>query len=101
MELEANLLGLLCGFVHVSTLLMNDPCQTLQFINMDKYTILECEPVHDLKGHIHNFFIEVEEHFDTCVKTECMAIIAHFMKKKTSLRLKTCSNSNPSVFIKA
>ena len=31
-ELEANLLGLLCGFVHVPTLLMNDPCQTIQSI---------------------------------------------------------------------
>ncbi|KAL5509921.1 hypothetical protein EMCRGX_G005368 [Ephydatia muelleri] len=69
-ELEANLLGLLSGFVRVPTLLLKDPCQTLQSINMDKYTILECEPLHDLKGHIHNLFVEVEEHFDTCVKTD-------------------------------
>ena len=95
-ELEANLLGLLSGFVRVPTLLLKDPCQTLQSINMDKYTILECEPLHDLKGHIHNLFVEVEEHFDTCVKTECVTIIAHFMKKETK---RACDYRHAAILI--
>ena len=53
-ELEADLQGILRGFVRVPTLLMTNPQQHLKELHLEKYYILECEPLHDIKGHIHN-----------------------------------------------
>ena len=82
-ELEANLQGLLRGFVRVPTLLMNNPCQSLQSLHLERYTILECEPMHDLKGHIHNLLTEVTSYLDPSIKPQCEAIIAQVMTKET------------------
>ena len=65
------------------TLMMNNPCQSLQSLYLERYTISECEPTHDLKGHIHNLLTEITAHLDPCMKPECEAIIEQMMKKET------------------
>ena len=47
---ETDILG---GIQCVPTLLLN-PTQALSQLSIDEYTILDCEPLHDLKGHFCN-----------------------------------------------
>lgn len=36
----------------VPTLLLDNPTQLLSDLNLQHYTLLDCEPLHDLKGHL-------------------------------------------------
>ena len=49
----------LCGAQRVPTILINSPSQSLSEINLDGYTVLDCEPLHDLKGHLINLLPEI------------------------------------------
>ena len=42
------------GAQRVPTLLTLNPPQTLQSLNLHEYEILDCEPLHDFKGHAFN-----------------------------------------------
>ena len=44
------------GVQRVPSLLLNSPMENIRTLNLEKYTILECEPLHDLKGHLSNVF---------------------------------------------
>ena len=74
-EMAAKLQGILRGFLRVPSLLMYNPTQSLQDYNLHKYTVLDCEPLHDLKGHLHNIFIEVEAHLQSEVASACKDIL--------------------------
>ena len=53
-QMEDILKGLLMGVQHVPTLpLLNHSC-LLKDLNLQDYSILDCEPLHDLKGHLIN-----------------------------------------------
>lgn len=49
----------LCGAQRVPSLLLMNPTQSLMTSNLKEYTVLDCEPLHDLKGHIQNVFDEL------------------------------------------
>lgn len=38
------------------SLLLLNPTQSLSEINLEHYTVLDCEPLHDIKGPIQNVF---------------------------------------------
>ena len=44
------------GVQRVPSLLLNSPMENIRTLNLENYTILECEPLHDLKGHLSNVF---------------------------------------------
>lgn len=81
-EMAAKLQGILRGFLRVPSLLMYNPTQSLQDYNLHKYTVLDCEPLHDLKGHLHNIFIEVEAHLQSEVASACKDILNQVLKKE-------------------
>lgn len=58
-ELTKSLKSLLCGIQRVPSLLLLNPTQNLADTNLRDYTVLDCEPLHDLKGHIQNLIDEV------------------------------------------
>ena len=47
------------GAQRVPTLLTLNPPQTLQSLNQQEYEILDCEPLHDFKGHAFNLLTEI------------------------------------------
>ena len=44
------------GVQRVPSLLLNSPVENIRTLNLENYTILECEPLHNLKGHLSNVF---------------------------------------------
>ena len=58
-ELEHNLKVILKGVQHVPTLLLLEPTASLTTLNLEKYTVLDCEPLHDVKGHFINLTKEL------------------------------------------
>ena len=43
----------------VPTMLLLNPQQSLSQLNLHNYTILDCEPLHDIKGHFLNLFSQL------------------------------------------
>ena len=60
-EHQQELTHILKGVQRVATLLISYPSQPLANINLQHYmyTILDCEPLHTLKGHLRNMFDEL------------------------------------------
>lgn len=50
---------ILRGVQRVPTLLLSDPTQPLSNLNLHNYTVLDCEPLHDLKGHFNHLSEEL------------------------------------------
>ena len=55
-QLEREFDELRKGTSNVPALLQKSPQATLESLNLEKYEIFLTEPLHDLKGHIHNIF---------------------------------------------
>lgn len=51
-DLEGVLKEMLTGVQHVPTLMLLNPTGALSDLNPDEYTVLDCEPLHDVKGHL-------------------------------------------------
>ena len=47
--------------VRVPSLLLTNPSQSLHELNLQNYTILDGEPLHDVKGHLSNLFDELPQ----------------------------------------
>ena len=58
-ELEDTLKQILKEVQHVLTLLLLNPMGARSDLNLDQYTVLDCEPLHDLKGHLINLCKEL------------------------------------------
>ncbi len=58
-ELEGNLKSILKGVQHVPTLLLLNPTASLSDLNLEQYTIIDSEPLHDLKGHLIHLTKEI------------------------------------------
>ena len=58
-ELQDDLTSILSGATRIPTLLINDPTQPLSSLHLEDYTVLDCEPLHALKGHLANLFEEL------------------------------------------
>lgn len=51
------------------------PTKKLSEINLEHYTILDCEPLHDLKGHIQNVLDELPGKLEKTLAVEVKALI--------------------------
>ena len=58
-DLQKELSRVLKGVERVPTLLLDTPEVQLRDINLHWYCILDCEPLHDIKGHLMNLFTEL------------------------------------------
>ena len=70
------LTNILRGIQHVSTLLLLNPIQPLSQVHLDNYTILNCEPLHHLKGHFRNLIQELPFLLKGDNRTACEEVIA-------------------------
>ena len=70
-HLTYQLNSILQGAQRVPTLLTLNPTQTLDTLNLSRYEILDCEPLHDLKGHLYNLLPEIPHLFESPLKSEC------------------------------
>lgn len=55
-DTKQKLVEALKGVQRVPSLLIHTPTQSIETLNLQNYTILECEPLHDIKGHLSNIF---------------------------------------------
>ncbi len=62
-ELEEVLAETLKGAQRVPSLLVTNPCQSLEELNLSKYAVVDCEPLHDLKGHLQHLLSELPHIF--------------------------------------
>ena len=74
-ELQEQLSEVLKGAQRVPTLLLQNPQQALSDLNLQDYTVLECEPLHDLKGHLKNLFEILPEILDKETKVELSEVL--------------------------
>ena len=84
-QLQSELTELLQGAQRVPTLLTQNPTASLTSLNLQNYEILDCEPLHDLKGHYYNLLPELVALLPSPVQQECKAILdSTLVKDKTS-----------------
>ena len=74
-QLSQILVDMLKGVQRVPSLLLLNPSQPVSHLNLQLYTILDSEPLHDLKGHILNLFSELPYILPESVKGDCEARI--------------------------
>lgn len=58
-ELQKDLKHILKGVNRVPSLLLLNPQQSLQDLHLTNYSIVNCEPLHDVKGHLANLLEEL------------------------------------------
>ena len=58
-DLKKELARVLKGVQRVPTLLLNNPAVSLDEMQLQRSSILDCEPLHDIKGHLANVFTEI------------------------------------------
>jgi len=80
-DLNNTLRGILRGAQRVPSLLAN-PTLSLEAVNLQLYTILDSEPLHDLKGHLINLFTELPFILSGNVKETCQRIIQCNLNKE-------------------
>ena len=61
--------------VRVPSLLLQNPTQALEEISLKDYTIMDCEPLHDLKGHLSNLFEELPKLLDATLAQDVSAVL--------------------------
>ena len=74
-DLRETLTTILGGVQRVPTLLLLNPTQALSQLNIDEYTILDCEPLRDLKDHFRNPLQELPFLLKEDDRTACESII--------------------------
>ena len=57
------------------SLLILNPEQALSSLNLEQYTVLDCEPIHDIKGHLANLFEELPYILAAEVRKKCEALL--------------------------
>lgn len=58
-DLQKELTRVLKGIQRVPTLLLDNPAISLAEMQVQRYSVLDCEPLHNLKGHLANLFTEI------------------------------------------
>ena len=91
-ELKAILVDILKGVQRVPSLMLLDPSQPISHLNLEEYTILDSEPLHDLKGHLLNLFSELSYILPESIKDECQTRInlCTSKEKTTGADLRCC-----------
>ena len=81
-ELQEQLSEVLKGAQRVPTLLLQNPQQAPSEINLQHYSVLECEPLHDLKGHLKNLFEILPEILDKKISLEVSEVLELDLSKE-------------------
>ena len=74
-QLVAKLKSILEGVQRVTSLLLSCPTSELKQFNLQRYLILPCEPLHDLKGHLNNLLLNVPTLLTGELKTNVQDLI--------------------------
>ena len=88
-DLQQKLDYTLCGVQRVPTMLLLDPTQSLSHLHLEDYTVLDSEPLHDLKGHFMHLFAELPYQFTGERKT-CEEILAAHKDTMTGAKCRVC-----------
>ena len=83
-QLLLTLTNILQGAQRVPTLLTLYPTQSLSSINLLKYEVLDCEPLHDLKGHLFNLLPEIPNLLPLPLGSECQQLDTTLPKQNVS-----------------
>ena len=67
----------------VSTLLILNQTQSLSSPNLGEYTVLDCEPLHDIKGHLLNLFEELPHILPAEIRVQCQELIETNLSRET------------------
>ena len=59
-----------------------NPTQPLGQLHLDSYQVLDCEPLHDLKGHINNIITELPSILDPDIKTHYKQVLEADLSKE-------------------
>ena len=81
------------GIQRVPTLLLNNPIKTLTQVHLEGYTILDCEPLHDIKGHIDNLLQELPHILETELSNEVEELLQVDLWSKKTKRLQASNYS--------
>ena len=93
-QLTAHLTDILQGVQRVPTLLTLEPTQSLSSLNLLKYEVLDCEPLHDIKRHLYNLLPEIPSLLPSPLSSECQQFLDTTLPKQHCL---TCgSNKAPN-----
>ena len=66
------------------SLLLTNPSQSLHELNLQNYTILDCESLHDVKGHLSNLFDELPQLLEKSLAEDVTAVLnVHLHTKET------------------
>ena len=83
-KLVQKLKEILEGVQRVPSLLLSNPKADLSHYNLDHYTILPCEPLHDLKGHLNNLLSNISSLLTDQLKTDVHDLIQRTVYWKDS-----------------
>ena len=82
-DLDDLLTQVLGGVTRVPALLLAHPTQQLSSLNLEKYEIVACEPLHDLKGHLINLITKLPSILPPGeTKTKCDHLIDNCLSKQ-------------------
>ena len=81
-DLQQQLDTILKG-ARVPTLLILNPTQSLSSLNLGEYTVLDCEPLHDIKGHLLNLFEELPHILSAEIQVQCQELIETNLSRET------------------
>lgn len=76
----------LTGVQRVPSLLFSSPTENIQTLKLKNYTVLECEPLHDLKGHLCNVFEILPTILEKELAASCKTILDIDLFKKDTKR---------------
>ncbi len=80
-ELQQELTEILRGIQRVPALLLENPKQQLGSLNLSRYELMACEPLHDLKGHIHNLLEELPGILPPAAADKCQTLLDSCLSK--------------------
>ena len=81
-QLTSTLTDILQGAQRVPTLLTLNPRQPLTSLNFSMYEVLDCEPLHDIKGHLHNLLPEIPHLLPQELSSDCQQLLDTTLPKQ-------------------
>lgn len=78
------LTGILKGAQRVPTILLLNPSECLADLNLAQYSVLDSEPLQDLKGHLINLLSDLPYILTGTTKTFCFDLLNNILYSKKS-----------------
>lgn len=82
-DLQANLTTTLNRVQRVPTLLTQKPSQSRADLNLHRYELLDCEPLHNIKDHLQTLLPEIPFILPSNLKEKCQLILETILPKGT------------------